>query len=334
MTELIGIEIGDNLFLGSLLVSFITLFLLLIIIPKYLSSFFGECVANDKSSKFHHSMLRGLGILYPIILILSSFFFGSFFTDFEIIIITLSTIVGFWDDKFGLMQKSKLIIFLLIGFIWSLSQVNILIIDFETVLKVLIFIFIFTFLVLFFNQIDGINGLATITFLISIIFVQLYGLNLMLFLPLFLSVLVYFFINLNGRIGIQGDAGSFFMGSFMAILFTKSIELSKIGIIFFILGALVFDVTATTLIRIYHRVDLTIGHRNNLYQKLVAKYQNHIKITFLFGFLQALLIYFIFIFLKQENLFLFYLILFCLGGLFLLLFLVLAYSIHTNKILK
>ena len=160
------------------------------------------------------------------------------------------------------------------------------------------------------------------------------GLNLISFLPLFLSILVYLFINLKGRIGIQGDAGSFFMGSFVAVLFTKSIELSKIGIIFVILGPLVFDVCATTLIRIYFKVGLTTGHRNNLYQKLVAKYQNHLKITLFFGFLQALFVYFVFVFLHLENLFLLYTILFCLGSLLILLFLVIAYFIHTNKILK
>ena len=47
-----------------------------------------------------------------------------------------------------------------------------------------------------------------------------------------------------------------------------------------------FDICATTIIRACFKVDLTIGHKNNLYQKLVSRYQSHIKVTFSFAITQ------------------------------------------------
>lgn len=334
MIEFFDLEINKNFLIGSFGTLIFSIIIFMKLIPKYLTSFFGECVANDKSSKFHYPMIRGLGIVFPAILILSSILWESIFSNFEIFIITLSTMVGFGDDKFGLSQKSKLFVFLLIGFIWSLSKVNYVINDFEIFFKFTLYIFIFVFLILFFNQIDGINGLASITFLISLIFVHMNALNLLLCLPLFLCVGTYFLINLNGKIGIQGDAGSFFMGSFIAILFSKSIALEKFGIIFLILGPVVFDVCATTLVRIYYKIDLTKGHRNNLYQKLVSKYKNHTLVTLSIGLAQLLFNFFVWFFLETSSIFKLYIILgsFCIF--FILLFYLIAYFIHNEKILR
>ena len=334
MIEFFNLEIDKNLLIGSFLTFIVSIIIFIKLIPTYCTSFFGECVANHKSSKHHSPMIRGLGIVFPAILILSAVFWESVFSNFEIFIITISTIVGFWDDRFDLSQKRKLFIFLLIGFLWSLSKVNYFIDDLEILLKFIIYIFIFVFLILFFNQIDGINGLASITFLISLIFIHMNLLNLFFILPLFLCVGSYFFINLKGKIGIQGDAGSFFMGSFIAILFSKSIALEKFGVIFLILGPVVFDVCATTLVRIYYKIDLTKGHRNNLYQKVVAKYQNHILATLLIGSSQLLFYYLLLFFLETESIYNLYILLISFYSFLIILFYIISYLIHNEKILR
>ena len=61
----------------------------------------------------------------------------------------MSTLVGFWDDKYGLQQKQKLLIFLFIGFVWSSSKMDLHDIDIANIVKFMISIFIFIFLVLF-----------------------------------------------------------------------------------------------------------------------------------------------------------------------------------------
>ena len=89
-----------------------------------------------------------------------------------------------------------------------------------------------------------------------------------IFLVILGPIFCYLLINLKGKTGIQ--EGSFFMGSIIFIM-TKNNTLffDKILTILF-LGPVLFDVIATTLIRLYFKQNIFLGHRNNLYQKLVS----------------------------------------------------------------
>ena len=327
-------EIFTNNFIQYSIIIFLSVYFGIKLIPNYLGSFFGKCVSNDKTSKFHLPMIRGIGIIFAIVLILSSILWGSVFSIFEIIIISLSTLIGFWDDKYGLRQKKKLFLFTFIGCMWSFYHLDFVTFDIYFFLNFILHVFIFVFLILFFNQIDGINGLATGTFLTCLLFIYLTGTNLLLFLPIILSVLANLVINMNGKIGIQGDAGSFFMGSFISILYTKSTEWNQLGLVFFILGPIVFDVCGTTLIKVFYKINLTIGHRDNLYQKLVSKYQNHSLITSIFVFSQFQFCFWLSILLEKNSLVFIYYILFLICSLLMLFFCFVAYLIHNKKILN
>lgn len=149
-----------------------------------------------------------------------------------------------------------------------------------------------------------------------------------------MSIFAYLVINMGGKIGIQGDAGSFFMGSFISILSVKTIGWDKAGVIFLMLGPLIFDICATTIIRFYYKIDLTAGHRNNLYQKLVSRYQSHFKITSIFAITQIIFCYFLLNLFETETLISLYSILFLISSVFMLLFYFVAYLIHKEKILK
>ena len=333
MTSLNLDMLTNNIIVFSLILG-LAVYYFIKLIPKYLGSFFGECVSNNKTSKFHLPMVRGIGIIFAFVLILSSFIYGSIFSIFEIIVISLSTFIGFWDDKYGLKQKQKLFTFLLLGCVWSFFINYFIISDVYSVLNFLLHVFIFVFLVLFFNQIDGINGLATGTFLTCLFYIYLTGTNLILCLPIIFSIIAYFLININGKVGIQGDAGSFFMGSFVAILFTKSKPTYELGLTFFVLGPIVFDICGTTIIRFFYKINLSIGHKNNLYQKLVSKYQNHLLVTSVFIFLQFLFCLFLFIFLESKPLLFVYSILFFICSLLMFTACFVAYLIHNKKILK
>ena len=73
----------------------------------------------------------------------------------------------------------------------------------------------------FFNQIDGINGLAGLTYFVSIFTISIFFGNLVLFLPILVIVVVYLFFNLKGKVGIQGDSGSYFFAATFFILITR-----------------------------------------------------------------------------------------------------------------
>lgn len=271
----------------SSLFFFITIFLLNVLSKKY-SFIFGISISNIKTSKYHPPMPRGLGIVFPIILIFSALILGSFFNAFETIIITMSTLLGFGDDKYSLNYKTKLIIIILIGSIFSYYTVETNEVNNFYFLKFILNLFVFIFLILFFNQIDGINCMASGNILIVFGFLFLNGLNLVLLLPIIFSIVAYMFVNMKGNICIQGDAGSYFMGSLICLLLTRSFDYIEFGFIFIILGPILFDISSTTLVRFFYGINLSIGHRNNLYQKLVSKLDNHVLVTIKFCIVQIL----------------------------------------------
>ena len=142
----------DNLSYYSLIFSiFMSLcsLLFMIFLPKFYPSIFGECIANNKTSKFHIPMARGLGIVFPLVLIISFIFFDSNFYFFEVCIISFSTLVGLWDDKYSLGYKSKLFIFLVLGVIYSFYSLNNEVYSNTYILKLILNGFIFIFLILF-----------------------------------------------------------------------------------------------------------------------------------------------------------------------------------------
>ena len=88
-------EIDESSIWFFAIIIFVVVYITLRSIPKYLSPIFGVCVTNNKTSKIHNPMVRGIGIIFPIILVLSFIIWGSIFSKFEILIICLSTLVGF-----------------------------------------------------------------------------------------------------------------------------------------------------------------------------------------------------------------------------------------------
>ena len=82
---LLNSEIFTNNFIQYSIIFFLIVYFGIKLIPNYLGSFFGKCVSNDKTSKFHLPMVRGIGIIFAIILIFSSILWGSVFSIFETI---------------------------------------------------------------------------------------------------------------------------------------------------------------------------------------------------------------------------------------------------------
>jgi UDP-N-acetylmuramyl pentapeptide phosphotransferase/UDP-N-acetylglucosamine-1-phosphate transferase len=301
------------------------------IIPLYFKSYFSLCVSNNKTSLYHEPILRGLGIIFPFILILNTTLFETPLNNIDIIIIFLSSFIGFWDDKFEINQKNKFFLFTVIGLMYSL-YIN-LGSDFN-VYNFFSNAFVFLFLILFFNQIDGINGLAGLTFLASISFLTILLKDIYFLLPVVCSVIAYLGFNLRGKIGIQGDTGSFFMGSFIAILCLKVFKWYELGLVFFIISPIMIDICSTTTIRMFLGISILKGHKENLYQRLVKKYKNHVVVSVSFVIIQSIFCGFLIYLIKSMDLVDVYLI--CLLILLLLgtIFLYVSYLIHKRIILN
>jgi hypothetical protein len=252
-----------------------------------MKNFFGVCFANEKTSLYHKPMIRGLGLLY-ILALIPMFLFNKLLLPSDVFIIVISTIVGFCDDKYGISQIKKIIVLLLTIICLKFFYIDI---DDFLIFDCLIDIILFLFLTLFFNQIDGINGLAGSTFSITCLGILILLNDMMILqiiIPIICMTLIYLNTNLRGNTGIQGEAGSFFMGSVIFVLFQKFDNNFDWIYPFMFLFPVFSDVICTTIVRLFFIKNLFIPHRKHLYQRLVEKNKSHASTTVLFSLVQAL----------------------------------------------
>ena len=251
-----------------------------------LKNIFGVCLANEKTSLYHDPLIRGLGILYLFALSPLFIFSQQLLTVSDILIIVCSSLLGFYDDKFGITQIKKIVLLITMFLIIELILTNYLDLNF---LYFCVKIILFLFFTLFFNQIDGINGLAGSTFILSCcgILILLNDLiSIELILALILVTIVYLQTNFKGNIGIQGEAGSFFMGSFVFVFSQKLNNSQDLTYFLMFLFPILSDIISTTLIRLWYVKNIFLSHRNHLYQRLVNKNKNHFKTTMYFAIAQ------------------------------------------------
>ena len=274
-------------------------------------------------------MIRGFGILYLISIAAIIVQFNFYFTIQEVVLIIVSVVLGFFDDKVNISQKHKVLTLTLFYIIFSFFKFTDL-----NIYNLIYSYFAFIFLVLFFNQIDGIDGLAGSNFLIVLFLFVFYMGGGFILAPIFLVTIIYLYFNLFTKIGIQGESGSFFFGSVAYILFIEKSHLffDFKHLIFF--GPVLFDICFTTIVRYLFGENIFLGHRNNLYQKLSSRYKNNILIITCFGISQ-LIFSFIYIYLDlNSNYFfeIFYFALYCI--LLSILFITISYKIQTKKYLN
>ena len=258
------------------------------IIELKISWLVGKCKYNAKSSIFHTQMLKGLGIIYPISILPFFYFYQDIFNITDYLMLSSLAILGLLDDKYDLNYKTKIIIFLLISFFYNFYSIPLYFYNDLIIGNFILKIFYFVFLIVFFNQIDGINGLAVLTFLVSYFFISFLGGILIMYLPLIFFSIPYLIFNLKGKVGFQGDSGSYFLAGIIYIIILKSsIKLDYLVTIFF-LSPILIDLIATTLIKVFLKKNIFEGHRDNIYQKLASQKKNHLISTFLFIFFQII----------------------------------------------
>lgn len=304
-----------------------------ILITKIKSDFFGLCISNHKTSLYHEPMLRGLGLMFPIACFPFILQLLSDFKIHEIILILLSTILGFYDDKKNLEQKRKFLVILLLSVFYVVVEFALVTDTSIDFFKFIIKVFCLIFLLLFFNQIDGINGLAALTYIILLVIIGIIKNNFILVLPFLVVSIHYLCINLRGKLGIQGEAGSFFMGSsIFVIVLNLETNLNQF-IIVFLASPILMDIVCTTLVRYFSGKNILKGHNSNLYQRLVYKFKSHFWVALMFGFLQVITTYFVFCSRELFNEKQFFLIVFLILTILFFIFIFFANLIHKKKIL-
>ena len=230
-------------------------------------------------------MIRGIGIFFPICLVLSNYLLLN---SLELplsnyLLIFICTLIGFYDDYKDISYKKKLIsLIILFILVISIDKSTLLFPDLNYFFSVPISLIFFVFFILFFNQIDGINGLSSGTFCMFIAFLIFIKYNEIVSIEAFISILCiifsYYFLNSLKFKFFQGDSGAYFLGSASYLIFQKNEDLLFVSLIF--LFPILGDIIWTTVMRVYFKYNLSQPHKNHLYQKSVSKIKAHFPVSF------------------------------------------------------
>jgi len=122
-----------------------------------------------------------------------------------------------------------------------------------------------------------------ITFLILFICISILINSILLYLPLIFFSFPYLYYNLQGKIGIQGDTGSYFLAGIVFVI-AKDFPQNEysISILMFFLCPILIDLIVTTIVKLYYKQNIFIGHKDNIYQKLAAYSGSHVMSTGIF----------------------------------------------------
>lgn len=324
-------------FVQEFVTSFFLFILLAFIIFKLFKSYFPISIASNRSALSHAPTLRGIGIIFPVCLIILSFLFPQNYKLFNsyFLLIFISALIGFYDDFKNINYVKKLLSLIFLFMIIVLIDNDVLLlIDINIFFSIVISLTFFIFFVLFFNQIDGINGLSSGTFCIflaSLIFLKN---NEMVSMGIFINILgivfSYFLLNILRVKFFQGDSGAYFLGSAAYLIFQENEEILFISLVF--LFPIVGDIIWTTIMRGYFRFNLSRPHKSNLYQKCVSKIKLHFPVTFCHILIQSACFFIVYYFqIYKEGLLiqLTYLILF--GLFFSSIYIYTSYFLNNNK---
>ncbi len=298
--------INDFNFVEGFVINCLIFTILTFVSLKYLKSIFPVSTSSVRSALSHEPIPRGFGIIFPISFILS---YLILYDSIEIDISYFSLIlccaaIGFYDDLKNINYIKKLIsLIVLFTLIVFFNKEILLFNNINFILSFCISIFFFIFYVLFFNQIDGINGLSSGTFCVFLSLLIILNPFKFSFIGMYINIIgivfIYFLANILLTKFFQGDSGAYFLGAVSYLVFQENENFFLISLI--LLFPILGDIIWTTLMRIYFGYNLAQPHREHFYQKSVTFFNFHFPVTICHILLQ-LLIFLIIYFFKLHKL--------------------------------
>jgi len=291
--------------------------------------------------KIHKRPIPNIGGLsVSVIFILATYFVDFQNNSFNIILIfsLLISMAGFIDDRYNLNVGSKLI--------WQLLPIGLLIFKFDLIVldignyqiigKINLgsFSYIFTILCAFLlinatNYIDGIDGSASIAFLVSILNIifltnflneELAKFYIIICTPLFL----FLFFNFNffklPKIFL-GDSGSLLLGfilSFLMIILYKNYDIHPILLAWGV-GFIVFEFLSVNILRIYLNKNLFQPSQDHIHHIFFNKTKSKLNTNFILVLINIFIAingYLSFYFINELFSLIFYIIIFIIYLLF------------------
>lgn len=242
--------------------------------------------ANIKSRSLHKDIsVTGAGIVFASIFLLM-FVLSGVSNKFSITISIscfLIIFLGFYDDIKGIKPLFKLLAQLIVSIA--------IIYNYEYLLKynfIIIFIIFVTLVWYFnlFNFIDGINGFASLNFILPLGCLFLFNeylsnFNILTLEILFPLILIFLFFNLKGKY-FMGETGSFFLSLILLLNIYDQVNLNKDWMIIIILfNYPIIDTGITLINRILKSKYWYKEHRGHAYQNYSRLY-GHSKMVFIY----------------------------------------------------
>ncbi len=207
-------------------------------------------------------------------------------------LISVLSVLGWFDDRYDLSTKLRFAIQLLVAFC----------LVFSVGLNIQIGLFLFLVVALLwwinlFNFMDGANGLAGMHAFISLgfyawVFVGASNhVSVLHFLGVagVLVILVYLLFNVVLKKLFMGDSGSLPMALLLA---TMALYLIRYGQLSYLQVAVIHavfivDATMTLFHRLINSENITHAHSTHLYQRLIKQGWSHIKLAVVYGLITA-----------------------------------------------
>ena len=249
----------------------------------------------DFSRKIHKKKIPLVGGILFFSNILLYLIYYLAFNDGELFFVTkkellafylgsvLIFFIGFYDDKYNLKANTKLIplsiislLIISVGDKFILNKINFYFYDNTINLNEFSKLFtIFCFIVFLnaFNMIDGINGLSSTYFIISIVYLIVVTGNNLFYLFLLIPSIFFLYNNFKNKIFL-GDNGSLLLAFILSCLFIKThneslIKADQIVLIMLLPGLDMTRVAITRLIKKKHPFNPDNTHLHHI---LLKKY--------------------------------------------------------------
>ncbi len=264
-----------NIFFSSILIFFITLFILIKMIPIFKLKLLDK---PDQRSSHNKPIPTGGGIIFGI--------FGSFASAINGFYIPLFSLplcfIGLIDDKYKLPALIRYISQLIVcNFLFSLSQLKTnLELNNQFILLYILIIVLSTATINFCNFIDGIDGLLISS---MIIVFSTFAIDKPSLWPLISSLLAFAFLNWSPAKIFMGDSGSTYLGCIFigCLMQFDSLILFLKGLV--LITPIIGDCISCLIKRLIYRQNIFKAHKLHLYQRLNQSGWSHSKVSIIYG---------------------------------------------------
>ena len=208
-------------------------------------------------------------------------------------VVLLLSVVGWLDDRFNLSFQWRLWVQLAAAVLtlWAIQPPHEWIWLGCLVLALLWWVNLFNFM-------DGANGMAGLHALVSLacygyLFSQAFAQNnVFSYLPWagLMAVAVYLWFNLMLKKLFMGDSGSLPLAWLLAVLALYALYYDMLSVwqVAMIHAVFIVDATATLLLRVQRRENITQAHSTHLYQRLIKSGRSHGQVSGLYGLITLL----------------------------------------------